>query len=269
MKELFSPEDVARLLNNANLIDEASAFQGATQKPQEVYSITLNLATAALRSQAFKVSFPFRSVFVESASDPTANVNMLINDFSDDQAPFLLQQRDSFALPRRINNAYFFWSAQSGKTITLKFFLTGEFKSGSYNSVSAGGVNINEGSSFNDSITTLVAATTTSILAQNFNRKVASIQNKTGASIYVGDSTITNSTFVIQQLNLPNYAEFKDNIDQINMMLNSINNRQIYKCLHASSYSVRQKIDMPAIVKKVLQTHKDEKLELELSKKFK
>jgi len=77
------------------------------------------------------------------------------------------------------------------------------------------------------------------------------------------DSTITNSTFIIQQLNLPNYAEFKEDIDNINSMLNSINNRQIYKCLHSSSYSVRQKIDLPTIIKKVLQTNKEEKLELD------
>ena len=70
--------------------------------------------------------------------------------------------------------------------------------------------------------------------------------------INLTDSTILNTTFIIQQLNLSNYSEIKDKIEYINSIITSINERKIYKCIFNTSFSVKDKINTKAIIKKIL-----------------
>lgn len=75
------------------------------------------------------------------------------------------------------------------------------------------------------------------------------------------DSCITTTTIIIQQLIPSNYNDIKDDIEYINNILQSINNRQIYKCEYSSSYSVKQKININLIVKKIVQNNNWNKIE--------
>ena len=71
------------------------------------------------------------------------------------------------------------------------------------------------------------------------------------------DSTILTTSFIIQQLNPPNYLDIKDDIEYINSVINSINERKIYKCIYSASFSVKDKINSKGIIKKILLENKE------------
>ena len=193
MKEVITAESAQAVVDLANQLKKASVFISTTQKPFGVQSITLDLSTARLQTQAFRVGFPFKSVYVSSATDVLANVVLVPTTQDSYQSGIPFKLNDSWTMDEPTAEAYIYWSAQSGKTITLHFFVESEFRSGSQISVTGGGVTLNSGSSFTRSVVTLVAATATSLFASDSTRKQATIQNNTGAALFFGESTITGS----------------------------------------------------------------------------
>jgi hypothetical protein len=104
-----------------------------------------------------------------------------------------MKQNDSFVLDEPISEMYLHWTAQPGRTITLAIFTSAQFNSGSQISVTGGGVSLVEGSSFTQSVQTLVAATALEIFPTDTTRKLGTFQNNTGSNVWVGPSTVTNA----------------------------------------------------------------------------
>ena len=75
--------------------------------------------------------------------------------------------------------------------------------------------------------------------------------------INLTDSIILNTATIIEQIKPANYNEIKTNVEYINLMLNKINERRIYKCLYSTSYSVKDKINSKSIIKKFLSENKE------------
>ena len=75
--------------------------------------------------------------------------------------------------------------------------------------------------------------------------------------IKLTDSTILNTSVIIEQLNPSYYNDIKPDVDYVNSILNAISERRIYKCLYSSSYSVKDKINIKSIVKKILLENKE------------
>ena len=92
-----------------------------------------------------------------------------------------------------------------------------------------------------------------SILKITLNFKSHDIEN----FIKLTDSTILNTSVIIQQLNLPNYKEIETDIDYINSIIDAINERRIYKCLYHTSYSVKDKINSKSLINKFILNNKD------------
>lgn len=193
-REILTPDEVALILKSADLVKRARIFEGTTQKPFGVQTITLDLTTAVLSTNPYKIRFPFRSLFVRDATDVYVSVNLQPQSQDSYQSSFAMTKNDGWVADYPVTEAYLYWSAQSGKTITLVFFTDSAFKSGSQISVTGGGVSIVEGSAITGPIRVALSAATAAIIAPALStRKVAVIQNKTGASLYVGDSTVTAS----------------------------------------------------------------------------
>ena len=74
--------------------------------------------------------------------------------------------------------------------------------------------------------------------------------------INLTDSIILNTTIILEQVKPANYNEIKTNVEYINLMLTKINERQIYKCLYSTSYSVKDKINRKSIIKNFLKENK-------------
>lgn len=187
-------KEVARaLLQEMKLQKEAEVFEGTTKSPFEIQAITLDLSTACLSTAPYRIGFPFRSLFVRNATDNSVSITVRPQTQDSFQSGVDLKLNDSLDFEIQQSGAYLSWAAQAGKSLTLIIFVNALFKSGSQVSQTAGGVAIIDGSSFTRTVTTLAAATATSVLSQDTTRKISNIQNNTGADLFVGDSTITAS----------------------------------------------------------------------------
>lgn len=189
----FTPQAVANILENASDISRANVFEGNTQKPFEVQAMTIALDTAADTNNPFKVSFPFKSVYVSAATDVLTTVNLKPNSRDSYQSSIPMYLKDSYILAQPCASGFLDWSAQAGKTITLLFFVSSEFRSGSQISVTGGGVSVVEGSATVSSQVTLVALTPTLVLSADSSRKISSIQNNTGAAVWFGTSVVSST----------------------------------------------------------------------------
>lgn len=194
MESVLDKSDVSLLLGPEMARRQAELFDQIARQPFQVQKIDLDLAAARSETDPFKIGFAWKSVFVQAATDVFANVSMRIGTRDSIQSPFSLKQNDSLVIDRRTPEAYLHWDAQAGKTMSLLFFTDAEFRSGSQISVTGGGVSINEGSTVTGPTqVVLTAAVAAAIAPADSTRKTATIENKTGGPIYIGDVTVTDS----------------------------------------------------------------------------
>jgi hypothetical protein len=193
-RQVLTPEEVKLILQNADLIDRARIAEGGWDRPPLVQILPLDLATARLETDPYRLGFPFKSIFVQDATDVYVEISVKLGSRDAQQSSFTMKQNDSFYNSFPITEAYLHWEAQPGKTAVLVIFTQSEFKSGSQISVTGGGVSIVEGSSVTGPTQAVLAAATAGIIAPaDPLRKKATLQNKTGADLYLGGSTVTNA----------------------------------------------------------------------------
>lgn len=174
--------------------DSNAYVRDLQQNPQSLFQrVTLDLTTARTEADAYSIPFGFKSCYVELATDTSTMISMKPNGRRSNSGFLQLGRKDVIEFENRIDSCYLYWSAQSGKSITLVFMFDASFKSGSQISQNSGGVSISEGSSFDAQTTiTLAAATAAIIIPSNLDRKVCTLENNTGADIFIGSSTVTS-----------------------------------------------------------------------------
>lgn len=175
---------------------QAQAFlkRANVEKTVQGHRVTLNLNSARDINNPMEILFPFKSVFVEQASDANTFFYLKPSNREDMQKSFRMGLKDSWALPYQIPKCFLHWDAQPGKTAELVFFADAEFRSGSQISVTSGGVSISDGSTVTGPTQAVLTAATAGIIApQLLTRKVAIIQNKTGSDLYIGGAAVTGS----------------------------------------------------------------------------
>ncbi|MDE2102149.1 MAG: hypothetical protein KGL39_33190 [Patescibacteria group bacterium] len=190
----FTADQVQRILSSADLKDKARIFEGTTQKPFSVQKIALALDNEKLDTAPQKVGFPFKSCWVESATDSSVEVYLIPTTMDLYQSPILLTQNASIDFDEPIAQAFLYWSAQSGKMMKIVFSTNARFRTGSLISQINGGVQISEGSVASAIQSVNLSAATAAIIApQSSTRVVSTIQNKTGGDLFVGgDDTVTD-----------------------------------------------------------------------------
>lgn len=161
-------------------------------KPVVAHKITVDLGTARAENDPMVVNFSFRSVYVQTATDPAALIYLKPVTKEDLQPAIEFNIKDSWSVDHQISKAFLHWPAQVGKTVTLMFFPQSEFRSGSQLSVNSGGFTLNDGSAFTLTNLALPQVAATQLVASNFNRKVATIKNETVGSIFIGANNVTD-----------------------------------------------------------------------------
>lgn len=187
-------EQLRKWLVNNNAFVERSAY-GRPQSQHVIALTASDLGTARTGGNTMEIGFPFRSVYVRSATDSGVQVSLVTHSKEDNQiaSAIPLKLNDSVAFPEPISKAHLIWTAQTSKTMTLIFFVDAEFRSGQQISVSSGGVSVTWGDTVTEAMVALTAATTGTLLSADSNRKHAFCQNKTGGSLYVSsDSAVTD-----------------------------------------------------------------------------
>ncbi len=172
---------------------------------QRVYLSADELGTARPEGNPYKIPFPFNGFHVEDATDQTVQVRLSLD------APTIqsignyktLKLNDSSIFNEVVSAAFLTWTAQTGKTCTLVFFVDVDFKPGSQLSLTAGGVSISSGSAVSTSVVTLAAAAATALFAQVSTRKQGTWINDTGIDQYIGPLGVT-ATGATKGLKIPN-----------------------------------------------------------------
>ncbi|NJM09524.1 MAG: hypothetical protein HC883_01090, partial [Bdellovibrionaceae bacterium] len=137
MKDMFTRTQSADLVDAMNRPDEARIAYQRSERLVHCHKIELlDLSTARLRSDPVEVAFPFKSVFVEEATDVNTYVSMLLGSREAHQDSFKLKLNTSVEIDYPVNKAYLFWDAQPGKSILIKAFPEARFRSGTQISVS-------------------------------------------------------------------------------------------------------------------------------------
>ncbi len=127
---------------------ESQILEMNTGRRNIFQKIYCDLATAQPSNRLYRVTVPFRSIFVRSATDATAIVYFSPNENSiGNVAEALpLYKNDSFDFGFMISGGYFWWDAQSGKTMELYVSTLGRMQTGSQLSQISGGFSVSDGS---------------------------------------------------------------------------------------------------------------------------
>lgn len=193
IRELMTEDTAREILRSIADTREAQLFRNKTNSPFSVQKLVIPLTTARNENDPYKINIPFKSFYVQDATDVNTTVNVRVMSQDTYQSSFTVRKNDSFDADDMFDEIILDWSAQSGKTITIILFTSASFRSGSQISITGGGLVINEGTSFVDTNPTLSATTATLVFSQDSTRALGVIQNLTGASIWVGASTVVDT----------------------------------------------------------------------------
>ena len=207
-RTVLTPESVANLLNALASSDQAKIFQDNTEKPFKVQEVFVDLSSERNEADPFPINIPFKSLYVQEATDTFANVQVRLGSNDSYQSKFKIRQNDVWVSEYPNGKAFLSWEAQPNKTMKIVLFVDSEFRSGSQISVTGGGVSIKTGSTQLQTPTTLGAATTLSLLSNDPTRSYALIQNVSGAPIWVGAAGVTNAG-ASRGIEIPNMATFE------------------------------------------------------------
>jgi hypothetical protein len=133
-------------------------------------------------SNPYLINYPFKGVFVKTASDGFVTATLAVDDDSSSslQSGFDLSINDKFDLGRFASKGYIVAAPQPGKQMTLWFIVDGDFKSGSQLSLTAGGVSITRGSGSTTRNFPIAAAAVTQIFSTSGTRKLGTYVNESG-----------------------------------------------------------------------------------------
>lgn len=195
MRDILNDEKVYPILQALAQAARAKIYEGSTQAPFAIQKLELELDTARTEENPYRIGFPFKAVYVQSATDTSTVIKFKPQTKDTFQSAVELGRKDVLNFEYPLSEAFLHWDAQTNKSVTLIFFVDAEFKSGSQISQNSGGVSINDGSTVSAPTQVTLSATTAAIICPaNSDRKVATIENATGADLYIGgDNTITNS----------------------------------------------------------------------------
>ncbi len=191
----FTREQVYALLERIREVDQAGIYEGATDKPHDIQEIVLNLDEERPETNPLVIHTPFKNLFVEEATSTTNHFFLKPNAPEAYQRPFKFEVNSSVEFEPAVAKAYLHWPRQPGAKMVLKLSVNSKFKTGKLLSLNAGGISLSEGASIvGPTHVVLVANTAAQIAPANFNRKVATIENKTGADLFVGGDNTVNAT---------------------------------------------------------------------------
>lgn len=187
----MSVDDKMALFRSMLAQDEAGLYASTVGDNQPIRYLTIPLDTASIDGKPYVLNFGFRSFVVLSATDSSTYVNMQLADDSTNVDKFPVKNNASLRLPFPVQKAFLTWPAQAGKSISILFFLRGEFSTNllvSSNSAT-------QTPYIGDTVTSLAGAqvttTAAALFAYDLTRKSMMINNQSGQSIWIGGSTVT------------------------------------------------------------------------------
>ena len=183
----------ARKSNAREFAEQRQSILGGDQHAQ-LY--TVDLSTAATESNPFEISFPFKSLWVYSATDTDANANLHLHSkkIPNIRHGIPIKKNWSANFPATVATAYLTFAAQTGKYLYIVVQRGGSIDPGLTISQNSGGVTISEGSAASlrtSTGLTLTGGAASIISPADTSRNTETLENHTGATLYLGDANVT------------------------------------------------------------------------------
>lgn len=192
-------ETVNQRIDDALAQNKADIRRNSDLRPRLALPVVIALDTARDWRNPYQINTPFDGFYVAGATDAVTTVSMTLGTDSSnaDKNTFPLKASDAAKLSSPVKGALLTWSAQTGKTITIVFFLGIDFKSGSYLNQFVGSTSIINGTSV---VTGTLAAggASASVTVTNaaavqlcpINLVRAELVFYTDQSIWIGDAAV-------------------------------------------------------------------------------
>ncbi len=206
MKQIWTAEQAALILNNADLLKNAQIVEGQTQVPRDIIvaNVTLTANTALNRANAMPFDFPFRSLYVAKTSHPDIELRFVPNTLDSFQGDIPIHVESSIDFGMSLTKGFIFWDSQNPGpatlTATIVFSVSSVIKSASIRAIK-GGVKTDMYSNAGYTIYTLIAAGPATSMESAFLAALAQVpgsfvlkgsdrslfvQNQSGANVFVG-----------------------------------------------------------------------------------
>lgn len=125
-----SGEQAKLIVQQAMSLFNASIQASQMNTAQAIQEVKLDLSVARDRANPLVISFPFKSLYVEDASDLNCFVRAIPESSDSGQGDVKLSLKDSITHEFGIRKLYLYWPAQSGKLMVLKVFTQAKVSSG-------------------------------------------------------------------------------------------------------------------------------------------
>lgn len=184
-------EELLQLIETKNKDIASQIYNTAINNPFELQLFTIDLSVARTLANPFEIPFAFKSIAFKDGTTVNSNCSVQFNSKDSGLSSLNFKSNDNLSSDFMFDSAYITNTAQPGQSIVCYVFVKSTFRSGSY--INSGTVQIAPAAAFNITNPVLAAASATSIIAQNTSRQKFTVQNKTGASVWLGGSTVTNT----------------------------------------------------------------------------
>lgn len=157
----MSTEEARAIVLQAQNVFDASIADQQRSSPKEIQSYPIDLSIERTRANAIKVSFPFKSLLVEQASDINTFVYVVPISNESGNDPLRMGLRDVYKSEFGFRECYIYWDAQPTKSVLLKFFVRSNIENGrlvlDQNSIGSS-YNIGSANGQNDGFTVLLSS---------------------------------------------------------------------------------------------------------------
>lgn len=120
-----------QLLNSLLSSYDAKIKASQANAVDEIRSMKIDLSKGRTRDNPLKISFPFKNVRIEEATDVSTWVRLIPENNDQGRADTILRLKDNFKSEFGFSCCYLYWDAQPNKEIVIKFFTTSEIENGS------------------------------------------------------------------------------------------------------------------------------------------
>lgn len=177
------------LVKEARTMDLAQISMQDEQARFEDKKIICDLSVAVEAIAPKRITGPFKSLYIEYATDTGAYVYFKARSNDDFQAWRKLKNKDTIEFDTIVNEAFLYYPAQAGKTLEIIVSYAGKTRPGSINAVSIPNVEANTIETKAKVNVTAVEGVIAPVLA---SRSCATIQNLDADPVFLGGSTVTD-----------------------------------------------------------------------------
>lgn len=158
----------------------------------QLESFTIDLSTeVTVRQRTYRIDKPFKAISFEDATDQDAYVLVQFDSQREGKGFKKFKQNSSLRCETMFNGCTIYFPAQVGKTISCTIYYDCDFVSGSL--INEGTVSLALPNVITVTNPAINAGSETLLLAAASDTKKVTIQNNTGATLYIGATGLDDS----------------------------------------------------------------------------